>query len=134
MPLLYLDIDGVLLTKNKQPPAGIHDFLLFALAHFDCYWLTTHCKGQAATALRYLQAYYPADLLEALQAVKPTNWDALKTDGIALGTDFYWLDDYPFEAEKQVLAANGQLSRLLVCDLQKANELQRISQTLASLM
>jgi hypothetical protein len=131
MPQLYLDIDGVLLTKNKQVPEGASALLWFALAHFDCYWLTTHCKGQAETAVRYLQAYYPAELLEALRAVKPTDWDTLKTDGIALREDFYWVDDYPFEAEKQVLEASGLLPRLLVCDLRREGELRRIGQVLA---
>lgn len=127
MRALYLDIDGVLLTKHQQIPEGAGEFIDFALTHFDCYWLTTHCKGSAQTALRYLAAFYPADIVAQLRAVKPTDWDALKTDGINLKHPFFWVDDYPFEAEKNVLRAHGQLTNLLVCDLKQHNELFRIT-------
>ncbi|MBD2770458.1 hypothetical protein IC235_21445 [Hymenobacter sp. BT664] len=126
MPALYLDIDGVLLTRKQQMPEGVVAFLNFALAHFDCYWLTTHCKGNAQTALRYLAATYPAAEIEKLRSVKPTDWDALKTEGIVLTNDFYWVDDYAFEAEKNILKACGKLDRLIMCDLNQVMELAKI--------
>ena len=45
---LYIDIDGVLL-KNREDKAveGISSFIRFIVSNFDCYWLTTHCKGDA---------------------------------------------------------------------------------------
>jgi hypothetical protein len=127
MLALYLDIDGVLLTKHQQPPEGVSEFLDFVLASFDCYWLTTHCKGDAQTALRYLAAFYPASIVEQLRAIKSTNWDALKTDGIAVNHPFFWIDDYPFEAEKNVLRAHNQLDSLIVRDLKQKGELASIT-------
>jgi hypothetical protein len=129
-PVLYLDIDGVLLTKKQQVPEGTPAFLDFALAHFDCFWLSTHCKSNAKTALRYLTSYYPADLIPKIQAVQPTNWDTLKTEGIDFGRVFFWIDDYPFEAEKNVLQAHRQLAQLIICDLRQEHELSRIGRLL----
>ncbi|MEK7072577.1 MAG: hypothetical protein AAB969_03335, partial [Patescibacteria group bacterium] len=54
MKNLYLDIDGVLLTKHGDMALHLVDFLNFATNNFDCYWLTTHCKGDAASAIFHL--------------------------------------------------------------------------------
>ena len=126
MVKLYLDIDGVLLQKDQSLPEGLAAFLAFALAHFDCYWLTTHCKGDAQTALRYLSRYYPADLLRLLSPVKASNWDALKTDAIDFSQPFFWLDDYAMEAEKRVLEAHSCRDRLISVDLKHPKELFNI--------
>lgn len=126
-PSLYLDIDGVLLTpRHPAPPAGIEPLLDVALSHFSCYWLTTHCKGDAAPALRYLASYYSAAWLARLATVRPTTWDTLKTEGIDFTQPFYWLDDAPFEAEKAVLRRAGCLSRLLEVNLRRPMEIDRL--------
>jgi hypothetical protein len=81
MTKLYLDIDGVLLTtKHTQAAPGVDNFVEFITQHFECYWLTTHCKGDSAPALRYLSLFLkPATLEKLRQAVRPTTWDTLKT-------------------------------------------------------
>jgi hypothetical protein len=128
---LYLDIDGVLLTaKHTRPAPGVEEFVAFVTQHFACYWLTTHCKGDAATALRYLGAYLPASSLAQLGAVQPTNWDALKTEAIDLSADFFWLEDRPFQAEMACLAAAGATDRLLVVDLNTPEALRQVQGTL----
>lgn len=81
-------------------PAGAPALLRFGLAQLGCYWLTTHCRGCADTALRYLAGFCPANLLATLAAVRPTAWHTLKAAGIDLATDFYWIDDYLLAAEK----------------------------------
>ena len=49
---LYIDIDGVLITtKNPVAPSGIDRFIQFITSNFDCYWLTTHCKGESTHCL-----------------------------------------------------------------------------------
>lgn len=124
---LYLDIDGVLLTtRHPAPPAGIESLLSVMLDRFDYYWLTTHCKGDAATALRYLAHYYSPAWLARLAAVRPTTWDTLKTEAIDFTRPFCWLDDAPFEAEKAVLRRAGCLSRLLEVNLRRPLEIDRI--------
>jgi len=60
------------------------------------------------------------------QKIKQTNWDALKTEGIDFDTDFIWLEDYPFEAEKKVLQQKGKLKSLIEVNLSRDNELLTI--------
>jgi len=127
MKRLYIDIDGVLLTKkNIGVPGYGREFLKYLLNNFDYYWLTTHCKGDSSNAIQYLSRYYEKEIIEELNKVKPTNWDALKTEVIDFGSDFYWLDDYPFNAERIVLEKNNLAERLIVVDLDRSGELERI--------
>jgi hypothetical protein len=101
---LYLDIDGVLLTeKNTRAQQFSKPFIKFITEKFDCYWLTTHCKGDASTAIKYLSDYFSEDEFALLKKIKPTMWDALKTEAIDFENVFIWIDDMPFEAEKKVL-------------------------------
>lgn len=125
---IYLDIDGVLLTtKNTRAAEGVLPFLKFITAHFDCYWLTTHCKGDARPVINYVGRYIP-DSKCLLSQIKPTNWNTLKTEAIDLDSEFYWLDDYPMMAERLILQKNGMESRLIVVDLNRSNELKNIVQ------
>lgn len=127
MPKIYLDIDGVLLTKRHPAPApGAEQLLLFALQHFECYWLTTHCKGNPQTVFSYLRPYFKPEMIEILQAVQPTNWDSMKTDAIDMTSDFYWLEDSPMQAEKAFLRKNDKMDRLIVVDLGNPDELSNI--------
>ena len=128
MTKIYLDIDGVLLTaKHTQAAPGVDEFVEFVTQHFACYWLTTHCKGDSAPALRYLSRFLqPATLEKLRQAVQPTTWNTLKTEAIEVTADFYWLDDSPFQAEIAYLQARGVADRLLVVNLNRPNELSAI--------
>jgi hypothetical protein len=128
MTKLYLDIDGVLLTtKYTQAAPGVDAFVEFVTQHFACFWLTTHCKGDSAPALRYLASFLqPATLERLRQAVQPTNWDTLKTEAIDVATDFYWLDDNPFQSEIAYLQTRGVADRLVVVNLNRLDELSSI--------
>jgi hypothetical protein len=128
MAKLYLDIDGVLLTaKHTQAAPGVDAFVAFATKYFDCYWLTTHCKGDSRSALKYLSQFLlPATLDKLKEGVLPTNWDALKTEAIDLESDFYWVDDSPFQAEVACLQSKHVVDRLIVVDLNRPNELLAI--------
>ena len=134
MTKLYLDIDGVLVTaKHTQAEPGVDEFIDFITQHFDCYWLTTHCKGNSPLAIRYLARFLPPATLEKLrQAVQPTNWDTLKTEAIDLASDFYWLDDQPFQSEIAYLQAHGVANGLIIVNLSNAEELLRLQQLLSS--
>ncbi|MBC6610104.1 hypothetical protein H8B15_04170 [Hymenobacter sp. BT507] len=125
MVKLYLDIDGVLLTaKNTQAAPGVDTFIDFVTSSFACYWLTTHCKGDSAPALRYLARYLQPATVERLRhVVRPTTWDTLKTEAIDVKADFYWLDDQPFQTELAYLQANGVANRLLTVNLSRPDEL-----------
>ncbi len=130
---LYIDIDGVLLTaKNTKPADHAVDFIDFITENYYCYWLTTHCKGDASHAIGYLQPYFGKNTIDKLSAIKSTNWDTLKTEGIDLSSEFFWLDDCPFNSEKAVLAKNNFLDRLIIVDLNRPDELRRVLEILKS--
>lgn len=125
MKKLYLDIDGVLLTnKNtKAAPYGV-EFIDSVASKYDCFWLTTHCKdGDTRMVLDKLSKYYSTDTMKKLQTIKPTKWDTLKTEAIDFGSDFYWIDDYVFEAEKKILKQRNCIDKLFLVDLNKEKEL-----------
>ena len=124
---LYLDIDGVLLKKNGEVPHGLEDFLRFAISNFNCFWLTTHCKGNSSTPIRYLSKYFSPNQIELLQNLQATNWDSLKTDAIDFSRPFVWLDDQPFESEKLVLNSNGCSNQLIIVDLDRHRELKQVA-------
>lgn len=51
---LYLDIDGVILTKSGDPAPDLLSFLEFVTSRFDCYWLPTHCRGNFEGVFKHL--------------------------------------------------------------------------------
>lgn len=114
---LYIDIDGVLL-KNREDKAveGISSFVRFIVSNFDCYWLTTHCKGDAQTAMEYLSEYLTYEDLKLLQKVKATDWNTLKTEAIDFTSDFYWIDDYAMNAEKEILQMKCKQDSLILVE------------------
>jgi hypothetical protein len=133
---LYLDIDGVLLTaKHTRAADGVEEFVDFITTHFECYWLTTHCKGDSRTALKYLAQFMQLETIKRLKdAVRPANWDALKTEAIDFESDFYWLDDNPLQIERKTLEDNGVSDRLILINLENPNELTTIGLELKYLL
>ena len=110
---LYIDIDGVLLGSSNGKPQlakGADRFIDFVLENFDCYWLSTHCKGATDSVLSYLQKYSSADFFEKIQKIKPTNFDVFKTEAIDLSEEFIWIDDSPLSTEIEILDKHGKLS------------------------
>lgn len=128
---LYLDVDGVLLQKDGQPANHLDDFLGFALFFFECYWLTTHCKGDNAQVLECLRGKVSAKTFLLLKLIHPTHWQAYKTEAIDFSSDFLWLDDYLLLAEKQILEKNNCLGKYIKMDLlANPNQLQEIREQL----
>ena len=127
MKNLYLDIDGVLLTKKNPTQAeDAIQLIEFITSNFNCFWLTTHCKGKSVTALKYLSNYFDEETIQKLIQIKPTNWASLKTEAIDFNNDFVWLEDNPFQSEIAVLKQNNCLNNLIVVDLNQSNELFRV--------
>ncbi|PJJ67550.1 hypothetical protein CLV73_1565 [Chryseobacterium geocarposphaerae] len=128
---IYLDIDGVILTsKQTQPAKNIEEFMHFIVENFDCYWLTTHCKGDINPTIKYLSNYFSKTTIYIFKNIKPTNWETLKTEGIDFSSDFIWLDDYPLYSEKLILEKNNCLENLIEVNLNNKDELLRIKDEL----
>jgi len=111
---LFTDIDGVLLGRSAEagkPALAEHstEYLEFCLDHFDCYWLTTHCRGSVDTVIDYLAPYADARFIALAEKIKPTQFKTFKTE--ALFGDFIWVDDQPTAYELQVLEERDQLDR-----------------------
>jgi hypothetical protein len=127
MKRLYLDIDGVLLTtKQARPASNVLEFIDFVTSNFDCYWLTTHCKGNNQTVLKYLSEYFDKEILKKFETIKATNWTTLKTEAIDFNSDFIWLEDFPFQSEINILENKSKKDKLLIVDLNKSDELMRL--------
>lgn len=122
---IYVDIDGVLLTKHQKLPIGVLEFIQF-LSNYECFWLTTHCRGGENRSIEYLKPFFTDNELILFRDFKPTDWNDLKTEGIDFDSNFVWLEDYPFESEKNVLAKYGKEENLIKVDLNGVNELQRV--------
>ncbi len=120
MKNLYLDIDGVILKKDGTPAENLTPFLEYATKNFECYWLTTHCDGDATMAFLYLVGRIPQEAVPFLEKIQPTKWKLWKTEGIDFSKDFLWLDDTQFEGEKNALIEKGALDKFILIDL-KAN-------------
>ena len=77
-----MDIDGVLLT-TKQPTQADNaiQFINFITENFECYWLTTHCKGNNQTALKYLEKYFDKPILNKLEKNQAYKLDNIKNRG-----------------------------------------------------
>lgn len=117
MKNLYLDLDGVILTKEGEETKHLKEFLQVVTNEFDCYWLTTHCKGDNLPVLEYLRDKVSEECLEYLKVLKPTNWNTLKTEAIDFQKDFIWMDDYIMESEKEILKKNNSLDKFIKVDL-----------------
>lgn len=115
---LYLDIDGVLLTKQGVPALYLTEFLEYATTQFDCYWLTTHCDGDATTAFLHLVGKIPPEAIPFLERIRPTKWRLWKPEGIDFSKDFIWLDDYAFDGDRKILEKYQALDKLITVDLE----------------
>lgn len=109
---LFTDIDGVLLGKNSGNHTPVlanraKDYLRCCIDHFDCYWLTTHCRGSIETVADYLAPYGDAELMELVWQISPTNFRTFKTE--ALFGDFIWVDDQPTAYEFAFLSEQDLL-------------------------
>ncbi|VGO11827.1 hypothetical protein PDESU_00374 [Pontiella desulfatans] len=110
---IYIDVDGVLLGKNNgdvQLAYKAKEFIRFALSQFDCYWLTTHCKGNAETALRYLRPYVDDETYRDLGRIKPTNFSVFKTEAIDPDEEFVWIEDELLQGEIKWLEDHGKMA------------------------
>lgn len=117
---IYLDIDGVLITRQGEPAPFVDEFVKACVdSGSDLFWLTTWCRISDETALRHLRAsgMNPATIELLAKNCKPTNWDASKTDAIDFEKPFFWFDDVIFEEEYKTLEAHQAIPGWIKIDL-----------------
>jgi hypothetical protein len=134
MKRLYIDVDGVLIPSDIEAdlPEHILPFIDFVTENFDCYWLTSYCRGNTRSLLKVLAGYFAPVTMEKLLKVKPTDFKKTKAEGIDLSSDFIWIDDSPTVVSKNMLSEVGRLDRLIVVDLETKDELIRVMELLAT--
>ncbi len=106
MKRLYLEVDGVLLTRYGQSTslaAHAGEFLEFALSRFECFWCTRFCAEDQ------LRRFVPANVVNFMRPVQLAPFSVLKTE--AMTGDFYWIDSSPIAAEISDLCRRGALDR-----------------------
>jgi hypothetical protein len=123
-PLLYLDIDGVLLRRRHsgmfdafEIAPNCLDFLEWGTAHFQCRWLSSRCRAGWPDGRRRAFHHAGARLDDprwgVLGLVEPALWTANKTEAIDAASDFWWLDDDPTEHARNWLPAHRREDRLI---------------------
>ena len=117
---LYIDVDGVLLTYRPDKDGGpfglsqkdgVPEFIEWATANFDCYWLTAWATNGRDRLLKdKLLPYLP----DAAQQIKIAYWSDLKTEAFKDGDgDFLWIDDNLLGAERQFLEEAGWMDNFI---------------------
>jgi len=116
---VYIDIDGVILTKGVVPALHLDKFLKYVLDKYSVFWLTSRCHGDSKYTLSYLSKFFPEETVHLLKQIKPTNFQVDKTEAIDFNKRFFWLDNEIFESEKTTLIKNGKYDSWIEVDLIK---------------
>lgn len=120
---IYLDIDGVLITKDMQAANYVDKFIAYIFHNYPerVYWLSTRCQGDADKTVAGISHLFDEKTVNLLRQIKPTVWlgSPLKTSAIDFSQPFLWFDDYPLNADKQVLKNRGVLDNWIEVDLVK---------------
>ena len=127
---IYLDIDETLINNNIENVDGrmiyepklanhLHEFLEYMLKNHDVYWLTTHCNGDATTAVSYMADFVPYEIVRLIMRIKPTRWKMVKTQAINMNENFLWFDDAPTWEDIEELKKHGKLDSFVRVNLDK---------------
>lgn len=128
---VYIDINGVMLTKNHKQAYFLKELLSFLIAKHSIFWLTTHCKGETDSTIAYLSQFLDTETLNLTKNIHPTDWKTFKSEAIDFTKKFIWLDDYLMESEMVMLRKNNTLNSWIPINLeQNPNQLKDIYQLL----
>lgn len=118
---IYLDIDGVLITKELKAANYAEDFVRYVISEYpnSTYWLTTRCGEDTSKVLWYFEPIFSKETIELMKAIKPISLHEAKTAYIDFSRPFLWFDDNLFLKEKQDLVQHGVLDNLIQVDLAK---------------
>lgn len=120
---IYLDIDGVLLTKDHLPANCSKEFIKYVITNYPntTYWLTTHCQGDVSRPIRDIGHLFDDETVELMKQIKPTTWlhSPSKTAAIDFSKPFLWFDDNIFLSERKELIEHNALDNWIEVDLRK---------------
>lgn len=104
---IYVDIDGVILTRGGQPALHLDRFLNYVLDKYSVFWLTTRCHGDCIYTVNYLSQFLLPGTVALVAKIRPTSFQLDKTEAIDFNKKFLWLDDELFDSEKNTLKGRG---------------------------
>jgi len=105
---IYLDIDGVILTRGVMPALHLDKFLRYILDKYSVFWLTSRCQGESKNVIKYLSQFLFPETVYLLKKIKSTDFRLDKTEAIDFTKRFFWLDDDLFTSEKNTLREHNQ--------------------------
>ena len=79
---IYLDIDGVILTRGVLPAQHLDKFLKYILGNYSVFWLTSRYHGETKKIIGYLSQFLTPEIISLLGQIKPTSFDLDKTEAI----------------------------------------------------
>ncbi len=130
---IYLDVDGVLnrldtVTKDGSIPwrRDAKIFLLWALEHFKCHWLT------AWDSLSVEHQLLPElGLKDRVKDFHFPLWTYGKPSGINFSRPFYWIDDNRMEGEMIMLREHEAEQNFIQVDPDGEEALREVATKLA---
>ncbi len=121
---LYIDIDGVILTRGGVPALHLDEFLTYILKKYSVFWLTTRCQGDNKYTLQYLSKFVPVETMTLLKKIRPTSFALDKTEAIDFGKKFFWLEAELFTSEELTLKKHNKYDSWIPINLmENSNQL-----------
>ncbi len=114
---IYLDIDGVILTRGGIPAQHLDKFLGYILDNYSVFWLTSRCQGDSKYTVNYLSQFLLPDTVSLLKKIQPTSFRLDKTEAIDFYKGFFWLDDEIFASEKNTLNEHNKFDSWIEINL-----------------
>jgi len=116
---IYIDIDGVILTKGGMPALHLDTFLRHILSKYSVSWLTSRCHGDSKYTVKYLSQFLSPQTVVLAQKIKPTDFQIDKTEAIDFSRQFFWLDNELFASEENTLKKLGKYDSWIEVNLIK---------------
>lgn len=116
---IYIDIDGVILTKGVLPALHLDKFLGYILNNYSVFWLTSRYHGNPKDIIKYLSKFLSPETLTLVSQIKTTSFRLDKTEAIDFNKAFFWLDNELFDSEKNALREHNNYDSWIEVNLMK---------------